>query len=418
MKYVWLSIFCVLSEICFAQIKVESLPFEVKLADALRRASKEKKLVFMDCHTPWCDGCRLMEKNVFTDESVIRFFQTNFINVSVDMAKGEGKELAEKYNVCSFPALLFLDVKGNIRHLMIGYCPPEEFIAEGQKAMDSRENLEGMTKRFKKGERTSKFLADYLTILRKANKKEFRDVALLYVDKTGLRQRFKAGEREPHFMEEYAKVLDIAKVDEYLREFVPEYLSVLPVKQMATGRNWLWLRFYCSLRFTDAVRKVADWPNLFVEVAGGIDHVNQIIDQALRQETFHYLRWFYDPEFVWNDSEFEAFLQYLYSIDSPVASECFIRLTGLKCVIQKDYEGLLKNMRRILEYNVLPISFDGSYFHDLLIALRNCPDGKCVNEGIRLINQCIIDKVSEEQKERWQILKQQLIKYIEKLESK
>ena len=372
----------------------------------------------MDCHTPWCDGCRRMKKNVFTDEAVIRFFGSNFINVTVDMAQGEGKVLAKKYNIHSFPALLFLDAKGKIRHMVIGYCPAAEFITEGQRAMDPGNCLQGMMKRFKKGERSLEFLADYLGVLRRANKIETKDIAKLYVDRTGLKQRFEAGERGSDFMEKFANVLEIAKVDEYLQKYTPEYLALLPVEQMATGRNWQWIKYYSALRFTDAVRKVADHSDLFLKVAGGIDHVNQIVDQALRQEMFYYMLWLYDSEFIWNEQEFEAFLQYLYRLDSPVASKCFIQLTALKNVVRGDYEGLLKNMRRILTYNTLSVSSDYNYYRDFFTALKRCPDVKRVKEGISLIDDCIREKVPEKQREKWETLKLPLVKRVKESENK
>ncbi|MCR9011876.1 thioredoxin family protein [Gabonibacter chumensis] len=417
MKFIWLSVLCILSEVCFAQMKIETLSFDTELAEAFRKAKKEKKLVFMDSHTRWCDGCRRMEKEVFTDTSVVRFFQSNFINVSVDMSEGEGRTLAGKYNLRAFPALLFLDAKGKVVHRVIGYCPSEEFIAEGKRAMDTKRCLKGMTKRFERGDRSPEFLSDYVTVLRKANSPDCKGVVKLYVGATGLKKRFEAGERGFPFMDEYADVLEIAKDDEDLRVFVPEYLSALPVERMAERRNWQWLRCYCILRFTTAMRKVADHPEVFVRIAGGVGPLNQLIDRTLRQEMFYYLRWLHDPKFSWNKQAFESFMSYLKRFDTPIASECYIQLTALKCVVQKDYEGLFENMRQVLQYNVLPVSSGNAYFRNFLTALKDCQDVKWVKEGICLIDEDILIRISEEQKREWEKLRQQLVRHTEELGS-
>lgn len=53
----------------------------------LNKASKDEKLIFIDCYTTWCGPCKLMAKNVFTDSEVGHFFNEHFINVKLDMEK-------------------------------------------------------------------------------------------------------------------------------------------------------------------------------------------------------------------------------------------------------------------------------------------------------------------------------------------
>jgi thiol-disulfide isomerase/thioredoxin len=95
-------------------------------ASILAKAKTEKKLVFMDAYASWCGPCKLMEKNVFTDKNVADFYNKNFINVRIDMEKGEGKELAMKYGVRSYPTFLFLNAEGEIAGKE--YIKSEEFL--------------------------------------------------------------------------------------------------------------------------------------------------------------------------------------------------------------------------------------------------------------------------------------------------
>ena len=40
---------------------------------ALKKASKQDKLIFVDAYTTWCGPCKWMSANVFTDDAVADF---------------------------------------------------------------------------------------------------------------------------------------------------------------------------------------------------------------------------------------------------------------------------------------------------------------------------------------------------------
>ncbi len=112
----------------------QSIKFEDSdFATILAKAKAEKKLVFMDAYAAWCGPCKLMEKNVFTDKNVADYYNQNFINAHFDMEKGEGKTLAAKYGIRSYPTLLFLNSEGEIVGKELGYIKTEEFLALGKK---------------------------------------------------------------------------------------------------------------------------------------------------------------------------------------------------------------------------------------------------------------------------------------------
>lgn len=118
-------------QLAFSQqsIKFEDSNFTAILA----KAKAEKKLVFLDAYAAWCGPCKLMEKNVFTDKNVADFYNKNFINARVDMEKGEGRDLALKYGVRSYPTFLFLNGEGEVVGKELGYIQTKEFLELGQK---------------------------------------------------------------------------------------------------------------------------------------------------------------------------------------------------------------------------------------------------------------------------------------------
>ena len=82
------------------------------LSVSLLKAKNENKLVFVDCYTEWCGPCKEMAKYVFTLDSVGAFFNKNFVNVQLDMEKGEGKPAVVKYHIEAYPSFLLLDEIG------------------------------------------------------------------------------------------------------------------------------------------------------------------------------------------------------------------------------------------------------------------------------------------------------------------
>lgn len=102
--------------------------------EVLAKAKKENKLIFLDAYTTWCRPCIMMAKNVFTLNHVADYYNTNFINVTMDMEKGDGPALVKKYKIRAYPDFLWIDGDGNIVHRNGGYQEPDVFIATGKEA--------------------------------------------------------------------------------------------------------------------------------------------------------------------------------------------------------------------------------------------------------------------------------------------
>jgi thiol:disulfide interchange protein len=106
--------------------------------EALAKANKENKMVFLDAYATWCGPCKKMKRNVFTDTAVAAFFNKNFVNVAADMEKGEGVTLADKFGVDSYPTLLFTNGDGMQLGRESGYHDPEELIALAKTMLENR----------------------------------------------------------------------------------------------------------------------------------------------------------------------------------------------------------------------------------------------------------------------------------------
>lgn len=105
---------------------------EASWRQILKKAKAEKKVIFLDAYASWCGPCKLLQKRVFTQKTVGDYFNGRFINVKMDMEKGEGPALSQVYPLEVYPTLLFIDGNGRVLKKAIGYQSPEDLIAIGR----------------------------------------------------------------------------------------------------------------------------------------------------------------------------------------------------------------------------------------------------------------------------------------------
>ena len=105
---------------------------------ALQQAKDEKKLVFVDIYATWCGPCKLLKKNTFSNEEVGTFFNSNFINVSVDGEKTVGPELAKKFSLEGYPTLIVTDADGNPLLYTVGYIDAPTLMKFAKEALKKK----------------------------------------------------------------------------------------------------------------------------------------------------------------------------------------------------------------------------------------------------------------------------------------
>ncbi|MBM4157317.1 MAG: DUF255 domain-containing protein [Ignavibacteria bacterium] len=98
--------------------------------EVLKKAKDENKIVMIDFFTDWCKWCVELDKKVYTNPEVAEFANKNQINWKIDAEKGEGTELAKKYDISGYPTILFVNPDGAEIDRIIGYLPADEFLKE------------------------------------------------------------------------------------------------------------------------------------------------------------------------------------------------------------------------------------------------------------------------------------------------
>ena len=154
--------------------------------EVLEKAKLTNKPIFIDVYTSWCGPCKMMSKNIFPLAEVGKVYNANFVCYQVDAEKGEGIEIAKKYEVMSYPTYLFIQADGTLFSRSVGSMPAEKFIAvsnaaiadmndpkpfsEWEKEYAEKKNdpaflLDYINKRLKLGKSTAQLFDEYLALL-------------------------------------------------------------------------------------------------------------------------------------------------------------------------------------------------------------------------------------------------------------
>jgi thiol-disulfide isomerase/thioredoxin len=155
----------------FSLAQTQTIAFQkISFDGALQLSQKTGKLVFIDCYTSWCAPCKWMDQNVFIKDTIYNFYNKNFINLKIDMEKGEGADLRKKYEVASFPTYLFVNGKGDIVHRTASRMEVNEFLSEAKKAVDPSASSTALKEKYEAGDRSNMLLLNYTLALTKIDR--------------------------------------------------------------------------------------------------------------------------------------------------------------------------------------------------------------------------------------------------------
>ena len=150
----------------------QGIQFEIgSWKEVLQKAKQENKLIFVDLYTTWCGPCKKMAAETFPQQAVGDYFNKNFVNYKIDAEKGEGPELAGKYEVSAYPTLVFVNAAGELVYKFMGVRTADKLIAEGEKAVRLyalAPSIAAMEKEYEQGKRGKVFLGEYYALLKES----------------------------------------------------------------------------------------------------------------------------------------------------------------------------------------------------------------------------------------------------------
>lgn len=326
---------------CLTQVNAQnrSIAFrEGNWNEILKQAKKEKKMVFVDCYTSWCGPCKMLAKNVFTQDSVADFYNRKFVCVKIDMEKGEGPELAKRYEVAAYPTLLYIDAAGELKHCVTGYMLSEALIGNGKIALAGEATLEELQKRYEAGERDEAFVRQYMEVLFKACRTKLQ------------------------------------------KEVATEYIEGLDDRRFYTRETWNILIKHLSDPLSPILKKVMRTKYRFCDFVPR-DTVDLFLDYTLKSAVAGFV-WRDPQKTAFNQQRYEELLNYLYTIELPKVPQYIASLYAAKKVAEGDIRGMLDEMYRSISYGIF-YSFDAKldFIRSFLRRVEVCGDDTLVKEA-------------------------------------
>ncbi len=149
---------------------------------AFEKASEENKLVFIDVYTDWCTYCHKLDKEVYTSESVITYFNDNFINLKFDAESEFGYQLARNFGVDGYPTLLFVTTGREIFERIGGFVPAEALLAYGEQTLSNYTLLPALEEKYENLLITKDERLELISLLERVDPERAQVVAKKHID--------------------------------------------------------------------------------------------------------------------------------------------------------------------------------------------------------------------------------------------
>ncbi|MCZ7398071.1 MAG: thioredoxin family protein [Candidatus Methanoperedens sp.] len=108
------------------KLTLQGVTFYTDPSIALGAAKAQGKPVFVYARSESCGWCKKFEEETFTNESVIKTLNENFILVSIDVYKQNNE--SRNFRVRGTPTEIFLDSNGTEIKRIPGYTDTETFL--------------------------------------------------------------------------------------------------------------------------------------------------------------------------------------------------------------------------------------------------------------------------------------------------
>jgi thiol:disulfide interchange protein len=104
--------------------------FEGTFDEALKLSAETGKPILLEAHASWCGVCKKMASTTMTDGLVVETVNANYIALNLDMEKGEGPALKERFGISGYPTMLVLNADGSVKKTIKGYVGAGDLVKE------------------------------------------------------------------------------------------------------------------------------------------------------------------------------------------------------------------------------------------------------------------------------------------------
>lgn len=184
--------------ISFSQDKGVSFEHGLNWEQVKTKAKTENKFIFVDCFTTWCQPCKYMTSTIFPQAKVGEFFNTNFVNLKVQMDQTdqdspeikswykEAARFASEYSVVAYPTFLIFNPQGELVHRIVGGGEAEDFIVRAKEGLNPKTQYVTLVKKYRANPNDAVIAKDMATAASHAYDRELEQEATnRYVELVG-----------------------------------------------------------------------------------------------------------------------------------------------------------------------------------------------------------------------------------------
>ena len=116
--YAWYSFYAPSNDVVWAE--------DIVSARELANESDKNMLLFFTGE--WCSPCRIMKREVFADEEVMKAINSQVVPVMIDVDAPKSEELVKLYKIGGTPITIFTDSKGKVLDYAVGKIGKTKFL--------------------------------------------------------------------------------------------------------------------------------------------------------------------------------------------------------------------------------------------------------------------------------------------------
>jgi len=118
LAYAWYSFYVPANDVVWAG----------NMAPARELAYDSDKNMLLFFTGEWCSPCRIMKREVFADEEVMKAINSQVIPVMINVDDPNAEELLKQYNVGGTPVTIFTDPHGKVLDYAVGKIGKAKFL--------------------------------------------------------------------------------------------------------------------------------------------------------------------------------------------------------------------------------------------------------------------------------------------------
>jgi thioredoxin-related protein len=245
------------------EVDTKFINYEFESMDnVLKKAKEQNKKIFIYLTSDGCGPCIKMERQVFCDSTLSKFYNENFVCVksrlkytSNEMKSSDFKKLnktqmkfMDEFEIQGTPAFVVLSPNGDLVHIRRGYMGMDEFIQFGKDALSSEKNYITLKSKIEKGDYSFETVRLYLNCIPRS---------AVYMD--------------DYFEFEAQKVLD-------------KYFKTQEKKDLLSENNWELIEKHVSNPKSEPFKYLLDNQNIFYQKYG-----KETIDKKIFNVLFVYI---------------------------------------------------------------------------------------------------------------------------------